>query len=103
MSKSNWTKIPLHFRSLLNSMVASTGLIDRRLECQAEEGGLERSNGAPSSVGSSLVCWVGLFRRRILFVFVADSMAAHLIATFRQEIPTEKSANPYSNIRFCRS
>jgi len=43
MSKSNWTKIPLHFRSLLNSMVASTGLIDRRLECQAEEGGLSEA------------------------------------------------------------
>jgi hypothetical protein len=38
-----------------------------------------------------------------LFVFVADSMAAHLIATSRKEIPTEKSANPYSDIRFCRS
>jgi hypothetical protein len=37
------------------------------------------------------------------FDFVVASMAGHLIATTCKEIPTEKSAKPHSNIRFCRS
>jgi hypothetical protein len=33
----------------------------------------------------------------------ATSTAGPLVATTRREIPTEKSAKPYSNIGFCRS